>query len=219
MSTEPRQQPPPAMPPDGGAEPASQWSSAAAAQPVPGTAGFVYADVPNRIFAYIIDAILLFIVSFIAGLVLYAIVGPPTTATINQDATDLGNLATINVNWLSALLGAVLSTAISAAYFIYTWTSMRGTPGMKLLGMQVGDEKNGATLSMDQAIKRWIFLGAPLGLISALAGVSTIGLVIGLLGFLYLIYLLVSTAQSPTKQGFHDKQAGSVVVKAARSVA
>jgi hypothetical protein len=34
-----------------------------------------------------------------------------------------------------------------------------------------------------------------------------------------VIYLLYTTAQSPTKQGFHDKFVGSMVVKAARSVA
>ena len=217
MTTE-SPQPPPATPPVAGGGPASQWSAAGGDRPVPGTAGFVYADVPNRVIAYIIDAILLFIVSFIILLLVYGIVGQPTTATINEDATDLGNLATVNVNWLATLVGALVSTAISAVYFIYTWTRMRGTPGMKVLGMQVGNQDDGATLTRDQAIRRWIFLGAPLGLISALAGVSSIGLIIGLLGFLYLIFLLVTTAQSPTKQGFHDKQANTVVVKAARTV-
>ena len=33
---------------------------------------------------------------------------------------------------------------------------------------------------------------------------------------MYFAYLLYSTAKSPTKQGFHDKYANSVVVKAAR---
>jgi uncharacterized RDD family membrane protein YckC len=213
----PAQDPPPAAPPP--AAPAGgSWQSAPTPTPVPGTAGYVYADVPNRIFAYIIDAILLFIVTFIISLLVYGIVGQPVTATINEDATDFGNLATVNVNWLATLVGALVSTAISAAYFIYTWTNMRGTPGMKVLGMQVGNEADGASLTMDQAIKRWIFLGAPLGLISALAGVSSIGLIIGLVGFLYLIFLLVTTAQSPTKQGFHDKQAKTVVVKSARTV-
>jgi uncharacterized RDD family membrane protein YckC len=214
---------PPAEPAQGGAAeptPASTgWAASGADTPVPGTAGFVYADVPNRTFAYIIDAILLFIVTFIISLLVYGIVGQPTTATINADATDLGNLATVQVNWLATLVGALVSTAISAVYFIYTWTKMRGTPGMKVLGMQVGNQGDGATLTTEQAIRRWIFLGAPLGLISALAGISSIGLIISLLGLLYLIFLLVTTAQSPTKQGFHDKQAGSMVVKAARSVA
>jgi len=34
----------------------------------------------------------------------------------------------------------------------------------------------------------------------------------------WVIALLVTTAQSPTKQGLHDKFAGTVVVKAARAV-
>lgn len=214
----PAQDPPPSAPPPPAAPAGGSWQGATAPTPVPGTAGFVYADVPNRAFAYIIDAILLFIITFVISLLVYGIVGQPTTATINEDATDLTNLATLNVNWLATLVGALVSTAISAVYFIYTWTNMRGTPGMKVLGMQVGNQEDGASLTMEQAIKRWIFLGAPLGLISALAGVSSIGLIISLLGFLYLIFLLVTTAQSPTKQGFHDKQANTVVVKAARAV-
>jgi uncharacterized RDD family membrane protein YckC len=34
----------------------------------------------------------------------------------------------------------------------------------------------------------------------------------------WFIVLLVTTAQSPTKQGIHDKYARTMVVKAARSV-
>ena len=41
---------------------------------------------------------------------------------------------------------------------------------------------------------------------------------IGLAAFVWFIALLVTTAQSPTKQGLHDQYAGTVVVKAARAV-
>jgi hypothetical protein len=107
---------------------------------------------------------------------------------------------------------------ISAIYWIYSWTRMRGSPGQKLLGMQVGNFPDGATLTQDQAIRRWIALGGPLPLVQALNPLPGLGLIIGLAAFAYFIYLLWSTAQSPTKQGFHDKFANSVVVKAARSV-
>ena len=36
--------------------------------------------------------------------------------------------------------------------------------------------------------------------------------------FVWVIALLVTTAQSPTKQGLHDQFAGTIVVKAARSI-
>lgn len=205
----------PPTPPTGGPNPDPATSSAQAAttsqaawvapaatgQPVPGAAGFVYADVPNRAIAYIIDAVILFVINFVIGLVLLPIFSP--------------NPNTIGVG---AIVGALISTAITGVYFVYTWTAMRGSPGQKVLGMQVGNSPDGATITMDQAIKRWIFLGAPFGIASAFAGVGTFGLLIGLLGLAYFIFLLVTTAQSPTKQGFHDLQANTVVVKAARTV-
>ena len=49
-------------------------------------------------------------------------------------------------------------------------------------------------------------------------GLPAIGAILGLLAFLWAIYLLYSTATSPTKQGFHDKFANTVVVKAGRVV-
>jgi uncharacterized RDD family membrane protein YckC len=199
--------PPPAEPaPSGG------WSSAPPPAPVPGTAGLVYADIPNRAIAYIIDVIILAVINLIVGIVLFAIFGSPTSVSIAN-----GSIGT-SVNWLSTIVFAIVGTAISAVYFIYTWTAMRGTIGQKALSMQVGNAPDGKTISQDQAIRRWIFLGGPIGLIQALSPVAGIGALIGLLGLAYFIYLLWTTAQSPTKQGFHDLQASTMVVKSARSV-
>ena len=114
----------------------------------------------------------------------------------------------------------MVSVAISAGYFIYTWTAMRGTIGMRVLGMQIGNAGDGKTLTMDQAIRRWIFVGGWISLLNIVQiGLGALGLLIGLVGLVYEIYILYTTAQSPTKQGFHDIQAHSMVVKATRSVA
>jgi uncharacterized RDD family membrane protein YckC len=202
----------PATPPP--APPAAQggWSTPPPAAPVPGAPGLVYADVPNRVIAYIIDAVIVGIINLIVGIILFAILGPTTEVGIS--ATGI----TTDVNWLSTIVFAIVGTAISAGYFIYTWMSMRGTVGQKALSMQVGNAADGKSLTQDQAIRRWVFLGGPIGLIQALTPIPAIGILIGLAGLAYFIYLLVSTAQSPTKQGFHDMQASTVVVKAARSV-
>lgn len=187
------------------------WSqvSARAEVPVPGAAGLVYADVPNRIFALIIDGIILAIITAIINGILYGIVGQPVTFGVN---TGFG------FNFLPLLVGAIVSLAISAGYFIYSWTTMRQTLGMRLLGMQVGNFPDGKTLTQDQAIRRWAALyGVPaIGQVAYVA--PTLGALLGLLTFAYVLYLLWTTAQSPTKQGFHDTFANSVVVKAARSV-
>ena len=178
----------------------------------------MYGDVPNRIFAYIIDAIVLAVISIVVAIILDIFFGP--TVQIRDEQILLTNLlagnAAVETNFLRVLIGVVVSLAVSAAYWIYMWTRMRGTVGMRALGMQVGNFPDGKTLTQDQAIRRWIALGGPLPLVQVLNQVPAIGGLISLAALGYFIYLLYSTAQSPTKQGFHDKFANSVVVKASR---
>jgi uncharacterized RDD family membrane protein YckC len=179
-----------------------------------GPAGLVYADVPNRAIAYIIDAIILGIIGFVVAAVLDAV--GLKTWTVNTNATNLGNL--LNYNPVAGVVQAVVNTAIGAVYFIYTWRSMRASPGQRVLGMQVGNAADGATLTQDQAIKRWLALGAPFGIAQALNPFPGLGILIGLAAFAWFIALLYTTATSPTKQGLHDKYAGTIVAKAARTV-
>jgi uncharacterized RDD family membrane protein YckC len=198
----------------------SQWSAPPPpAQPVASASGFVYADVPNRAIAYIIDVIILFVINIIVSIVIGAILGPATKVTFNSNATDFGNLVTADVNYVTVLVTALVSTAINGVYFIWTWTNMRGSLGQKLLSMQVGNEGDGKTLTMNQAITRWIFLGAPFGIAGALNPIPALGVIIALAALAWFIALLVTTAQSPTKQGLHDRYAHTMVVKAARTVA
>lgn len=199
-------------PPAGGLP--SWTSQLTSTAPVAGPAGLYYADVPNRSIAYIIDAIILGITNLVVSGILGAI--GLNAYTVNLGATTLNGL--LNYNPVVGLIQAVLFTAISGGYFIYTWTSMRGSLGQKVLGMQVGNAADGKTLTMDQAIKRWIALGAPFGIAQALNPLPGLGILLGLAAFVWFIALLVTTAQSPTKQGLHDQYAGTVVVKAARSV-
>lgn len=226
-STETSSTPPPApswQPGPGSSTPGSgapAWTAnLTSTAPVAGPAGYVYGDVPNRIIAYIIDAIIIGIIGFVVSLILQGILGP--TQTVRLTGSDPNNPFGIAVetNYVSALVIALVQAAISAGYFIFTWTNpgMRGSVGMKVLGMQVGNETDGATVTTNQALTRWVLLGAPLGIASVLAGVGTLGLLIALAALVWFIVLLVTTAQSPTKQGMHDRYAKTVVVKAARSV-
>jgi hypothetical protein len=108
--------------------------------------------------------------------------------------------------------------AVSAIYWIYCWTALRGSVGQKALGMQVGNYPDGKTLTQEQAIRRWIALGGVFPIAQVINGLPALGMLISLAIFVYTIYLLYSTAKSPTKQGFHDTFANSVVVKATRVV-
>jgi uncharacterized RDD family membrane protein YckC len=212
------QTPPPAAPPP---PPPSDWATAAAPPPAatPGPAGLVYADVPNRIIAQIIDAIIVGIVGLLLSLILYAIVGAPTTVTTVPDPSQiLGVRFETETHIVSVILSTLLGVVLSAGYYIYTWTAMRGTFGQRALGMQVGNAADGATLTMEQAVKRWLAVGGVFSLAQFLNPLPLLGLLVGLASLVWVIALLVTTAQSPTKQGLHDQFAGSVVVKAVRTV-
>ena len=200
--------PPPEMPAAEPAPPAAPapvaWAQAAA--PAPGVPGFVYGDLPNRIIALIIDAVVLVILLVAVGIVL-GIVGLSAGFTA-------GTLAEPNL--VATLIYSLIGLGISAAYFIGGWTRSRSTIGMRVLGMQVGNAFDGKTLTMEQAVRRWLALWGPSTLSSVVSGMGAISTAISAITFFYLIYLLYSTSKSPTKQGFHDTFANSVVVKAAR---
>jgi uncharacterized RDD family membrane protein YckC len=183
---------------------------------VPGTAGYVYADVPNRAIGYIIDVIIIGIVTFIVNMILTPLTGP--TATFVPGADPNNPFAAVNVNTTAVVIQAIVGTILNGIYFVGSWITWRATPGQRILGMQVGNETDGATLTMNQAITRWVLLGAPFGIAQAFTGVSGLTALIGLAALIWLIALLVTTAQSPTKQGLHDRHAHTVVVKAARTV-
>ena len=152
--------PPPQMPPAASQTPPQPaWmQSLTSTAPVAGPAGLFYADLPNRIIAYIIDMILLAIVGVVIGAI--------TGSFMPVVSFDLVN--GFHYNYFAAIINAAIGAAVSAGYFIYTWTNMRGTVGMKVLGMQIGSEKDGSALYMDQAIRRWLAVGGWITIVSAL---------------------------------------------------
>jgi uncharacterized RDD family membrane protein YckC len=210
---QPPQQPPQPPPGPGPAAPPSMpaWTaSLTSTAPTPGPAGLFYADVPNRVFAFIIDAIIVGIVSLVVESVL------PSASQVNLNPTSFGDLITINP--VGVLLRAAVGLVISGAYFIYMWTKMRGTVGMMVIGLQLGNETDGKNLTMNQAIYRWAFLFGPSSIAGAASAAPGIGWLISLVAFIWVVALIVTTAQSPTKQGLHDRYAHTIMVKAARTI-
>jgi uncharacterized RDD family membrane protein YckC len=197
----------PVAPAGGTGTPGSGWSAAPPPAPVPGAAGFVYADVPNRVIAYIIDAIIIGIINILITIVLAAIGLNPFTVSITGSS----------INFIGLILYAIIAFALSAAYFIYTWTRMRATVGMRALGMQIGNAGDGKTMTTEQGGRRWFALFAPFVLAQIASGIGFIGLIFSLAALGWVIYLLYTMAQSPTKQGFQDIFANTMVVKAART--
>jgi uncharacterized RDD family membrane protein YckC len=106
-----------------------------------------------------------------------------------------------------------LATALSAAYFVGSWSSRRrATPGMRAFRLQVGSGSEGTPLTPMAGLVRWAVMGFPLALlllVPVLAGVAS------LVSLVVPVVLLVSTRLSPARRGLHDRVAGSVVVQPA----
>jgi uncharacterized RDD family membrane protein YckC len=210
---DPASAPPPAAPVAPAAAPAAAHSAWQAPAPVAAPAGpapgLAYAGLGIRIVALIIDSILLWIVFLFVAIALGAIF---LTTLIN------GGVAGAII---AGVLLAIANLVISAVYFIWAWTKpdLRASLGQKVVGLNTLNASDGATLTRPQAVRRWLFLFGFVAFASAMQSalsttdLSTIGLLIGLLAFAYEIFLLWTTYSSPKKQGYHDVQAGTVVVK------
>ncbi len=197
--------PPP--PPQPGAPQMPAWTAnLMSTVPVAGPAGFYYGDVPNRSIAFIIDYIIYFIAYFIIGAITISIFG-----------TNLGFVRFESLT--SVLVQQILAIALAGAYFIYTWVYMRGTIGMRVLGMQIGHEQDGRNIDLNAAAIRFAMMFGPGFIAGLLYSFSlSLGFLTSLVSLIWFIALLVTTAQSPTKQGLHDRYAHTMVVKAARAI-
>ncbi|MGA3029118.1 MAG: RDD family protein [Candidatus Limnocylindrales bacterium] len=145
-----------------------------------------------------------------------------------------------NLPMLGAMLGVF--AALNVAYAAVFWAYFRGMPGQRMLSLQVGSAATGRNLSLGRAfIRAIVVLGIPVGAAAGvLYGVfafeasvpwsdvlnpvpggpadvwltrwSTF-LLLGLfLVFVWPVILLVATGLSRTRQGLHDRAAGSLVV-------
>lgn len=161
--------------------------------------GIEYAELPIRVGAYIVDAIILSFCYFVVASVLIAAI-------------------VISGAWIITwFIVAALYAIGSAAYFLWSWTNLRGSPGQRILGLETVSAGNGATLTMDQAIRRYLYLFGPVLLAQVLSiggfELAILGWLVSLIVFAYSIWLLYTVSQSTKRQGFHDIQAGTVVVR------
>lgn len=110
------------------------------------------------------------------------------------DALVLGVVQIILDAALSGLASALAGFAVTAGYFTYFHGRTGQTPGDAALGVKVIDlqEGTGLPIGYPRAFARWI--------------VSLISTIVLLLGYLWMLW-------DDEKQTWHDKAAGSVVVK------
>ena len=180
--------------------PVSAWSVGAAAAARGPVEGFAYAGVLRRFIALIIDLVLSAILIVVPELILFAVWG-----IAGRDYSDSAfDIAAWLIAWV-----------VFGAYFVLGWRQRRGTQGQRWFGMQVGNDSDGTTLTWQRAAMRWAALTiAPLAFLQGISTQPFSGL-LSLLLLAWAIALLVTTATSPTEQGWHDRWAGSLVVRRA----
>jgi uncharacterized RDD family membrane protein YckC len=209
-STEPQPQPgapltpAPGSPPAGSAPPppTSYWvqREQRPAGPAP---GFAYAGFWIRLLAYIIDTIPLLVVGFLLFAPAFASMAdsfrdiplPPRGTSVNSEAYRAYQALVMQrmtdvMAPLYPLYG--LWQLITIVYFVGFWTWRGQTPGMMLLGLRVAREVDGSLPGLARSILRYVgYFISQLPLF---------------LGFIWIAF-------DSRKQGWHDKIAGTVVVR------
>jgi uncharacterized RDD family membrane protein YckC len=182
----------------------------------PGAAGLEYAGALPRFVAYLVDGLVLALIGL--GLwLLAALVGVGLFANLSG-VTSSGGFDSARLELDAGAVGvsiviAVIGAAISAAYFVLQWSgSKRATLGMRVLGLQMGNAADGRTITREAAFRRWIALGGWTGILTAVPMFSSL---VNLAVFVWELILLGSVITSPTKQGLHDRFAGTVIVQPA----
>ena len=162
----------------------------------------VYGDLPNRIIAYIIDIIVLAILAGIGVAIVLGIVG---------FIVLIAGTGRLRRHWVGHDHRDLVGLAISARLLRYS-PNQRATIGMKPSASD-RQRPDGATFGMNEAVKRWLALGAAFS-IAQLSPLPLIGIIRSPRSAGHLP--AVTTWKSPTKQGWHDVFANTMIVKATR---
>ncbi|HEV8696218.1 MAG TPA: RDD family protein [Candidatus Limnocylindrales bacterium] len=181
---------------------------AAASNAVPAVADHVrYAHPIRRLVAYLVDGLVVAGLIFVAGSIATVILGP--TVRFDVDGPD-----GLVLDRSRAVVNAILGTAISALYFVASWTRAGRTPGQALCNLRVAAVGDGSRLSVRDAVVRWVALGAPVALVSLVvrgSPAATAALTLAAAG--WSAVLLVTTIFERRHRGLHDRLARSIVIR------
>lgn len=184
--------PPP--PPPLVAPPVMAWAPPSDTAPVVGGQALQYGRTFDRVMAWWLDSFIVMLPVLLVSAVLgggLAIAGTRTSGI--------------------TLIAGVVGSGIHLLYFVTFWTGhSRATPGMRLMKLTIGDARTGAPLTVQQGLVRWLAIGGVFQIVDLVPPLAPLG---GLLSFIWTLMLLASTATSPTKQGYHDRLADSMLVQ------
>jgi uncharacterized RDD family membrane protein YckC len=178
-----------------------QWTPPGQEPPPAGPApGFAYVGFWRRFAAWFIDAILFYLIFIVLTFVFIVPAMPRLDASMYavDPATGqlVGSEAALRDAFSGVFSGVLLAQGVLfllwAVYNIVLWTLLSGTVGQRALGVLVRRESDGSRLGLGRAALRYLgYLVAwfPFGV-----GLLWVGL-------------------DPRKQGWHDKLAGTLVVR------
>jgi len=172
---------------------------------IPGPDGRVMAGTVARITAYLLDMLLLGVLTIVGWEVAGRLLGPGI-------GMDVGPAAVADPVGATIARLAVSGT-ISVLYHVGFWTGGRRTPGMRLLRLRVVRAADAAPVQVPAAIIRWAVVEAPafLATVAALSTLEQVAL-LSLVGQAWPLILLLSVATSAHRLGLHDRAAGTAVV-------
>jgi uncharacterized RDD family membrane protein YckC len=177
-----------------------------------------YAGASARGVAFAIDCGLVTLLCFVVAVPVSLALGP--AVEINEFADSAGEA--LEVDRGIATFDAVLSTLVNGVYFIGSWVRRGATPGQRASALEVeAAGEGGGRVDVTVALRRWLLLGAPMGLSAAVSVAGAPGTVRALVNLTvvgWYLVLVVSTARHPEHRGVHDRLAGTVVVGQVRLV-
>jgi uncharacterized RDD family membrane protein YckC len=204
--------------------------------------GLALAGIGARLRAWLIDSVIFAVfqvVFWIAAAAIGAVTITPDART-QMESSPLSLPASNPYQTNLPLLGGLMAifVGLNVAYATVSWARFRGLPGQRLVSLQVGSAVTGSNLSLGRALVRSIVaVGIPIGAFGgffiavfamidavpwsdlrdpqaggpadAWSGILTL---IILFAVAWPLMLLIWTAASATRQGLHDRLAGSLVV-------
>jgi uncharacterized RDD family membrane protein YckC len=171
----------------------------------------VRASFVRRLVAFLLDGVVLLVAGFALLTLVTILIGPTVVLEMDSAASPVSEVGTWRV-----ILNAVLLAALSGLYFVISWSRFGWTPGQSLLRLAVREASPGAGITPRRAALRWLLLGAPLGLASALTvSVPLLFLAVLAVSFAWFVVLIVTTLVSRTGRGLHDRLAGTTVTRRA----
>jgi uncharacterized RDD family membrane protein YckC len=184
------------------------------------------ATLTRRLVAFLLDGLILVPVYLLYAVLLDSVFG----ALVEADPNGAGMMV-VAVDPLRVAVELTLTLLTDAAYYAGSWARWGMTPGQRICGVAVravgpGDASGGGAglalppdperVPLPVASLRWAWLQLiPLcaGTLGA-AGALSLGTVGGVNTGWYA-FLLLTAAADPLRRGFHDRRAGTVVVRPA----